>query len=119
MWLESVGTVGDGFAQIAHGICIVSENAFGVGVTAVPSPLTDIGWDGWIWHQLTPGLFGLSVTESENVGALSMIRYDIDSKAMRKQKSTDFLIGVSEFAGEIGAATLQFITETRILDKLP
>ena len=34
------------------GMCIINENAFGVGLTATPSPLADIGWDGWLMHQM-------------------------------------------------------------------
>ena len=40
----------DGFRG-AFGICIVSEDAFGIGATAVPDPVADAGWDGWLWHQ--------------------------------------------------------------------
>ena len=115
-WLESVGTIGDGFARVGHGICIVNENAFGVGVTAVPHPLTDMNWDGWIFYNIMSPVIGFSVTESENTGPLSQVRIEVDSKAMRKHKPLDVLVGVTEVAGEIGAATLQVIAETRIFD---
>ena len=118
-WLEVVTAIGDGFANVGLGFCKVSENAFGIGVTAVPQPLTDIGWDGWFYHKLLSPIVGLSVTEGDNTGPLSMVRVDIDSKAMRKFADTDLLIGVVQVAGEIGTATLQFLGQIRILDKLP
>ena len=118
VWLEVVTAVGDGFLEVGFGICNVSENAFGVGATAVPSPLDDIGWDGWMWHQLLSPVLGFSVTEGENTGPLSQVRFDIDSKAMRKLKASDVTIGVGQVSGEVGTATLQFIADTRILDKL-
>ena len=118
VWLEVVNAIGDGFNQVAFGICNVSENAFGIGVTAVPSPLSDVGWDGWLWHKILSPVLGFSVTEGENTGTISQLRVDIDSKAMRKLKATDVTIGVGQFLSETGTATLQFLAETRILDKL-
>ena len=118
VWLEVVTAIGDGFHDVGFGICNVSENAFGVGVTAVPQPLTDIGWDGWLWHKLLSPVLGFSVTEGDNTGPLSQVRIEIDSKAMRKTKETDFLIGVAQVGNETGTATLQFGANTRILDKL-
>ena len=119
LWLEVVTGIGDGFLQVGFGICNVTENAFGIGVTAVPHPLTDRSWDGWMWHSIVSPLLGFSVTEGENTGAISQVRVEIDSKAMRKTRSSDLIVGVAEFSGEVGTATLQFIAETRILDKLP
>jgi len=119
LWLEVVGTIGDGFTRVGLGICIVSGDAFGIGVTAVPTPLTDIAWDGWLWHKIVSPMFGFSVTEGENTGPISQVRVDIDSKAMRKQKETDVQIGVIEALGEVGTATLSFVADTRVLDKIP
>jgi len=118
-WLEVVTAIGDGFTEVGLGFCNIPENAFDVGVTAVPTPLTDIGWDGWLYHKLLSPIFGLSVTESDNRGPLGQVRVDIDSKAMRKTRASDLIIGVVEVAAEVGTATLQFVGETRILDKLP
>ena len=49
-FLTSVDALGSGFHG-AIGMCIVSENAFNAGVTAVPHPIADVSWDGWIWFQ--------------------------------------------------------------------
>ena len=119
IWLEVVTAIGDGFPRAAIGFCVVNENAAGIGVTAVPSPLVDISWDGWFYHQLIGGIQGLSVTESENTGPLSQVRLVIDSKVMRKMHQTDAIMVVMEFSGEVGAATVAFAGGTRVLMKLP
>jgi len=117
-WLEVVTSIGDGFSRMALGFAIVSENAAGIGVTAVPAPLTDVGWDGWFYHKQFGPIQGFSVTESDNTGPASQIRMEIDSKAMRKGHASDVIVGVLEVAGEVGAATLTFGCATRILSKL-
>ena len=101
----------------AFGMANVTENAFGIGVTAVPAPLTDIGWDGWMVHHqgqvLARGaaLKDGSPTESQRV--------IIDSKAMRKVHNTDVLMAVFETT-EVGAgAEMEASLVTRLLDKLP
>ena len=49
--VQSVGSAAlDGMFG-ALGIGIVTEQAFQVGLTAIPSPLVDSGWNGWMWHQ--------------------------------------------------------------------
>ena len=119
MWLEVVGSIGDGFSRVGLGFCVVTENAAGIGISAVPSPLADIGWDGWFYHRVFAPIFGFSVTESENTGPVSQVRTEIDSKAMRKTHLTDVVVGVLETAGEVGVASLAFGAETRMLFKLP
>ena len=102
---------------MAIGICNVSENASGVGITAVPHPITDMSWDGWLYHALLGPLISLTTTEEGQTG-LAMIRHEIDSKAMRKLKAQDVTVGVVEVSTEIGTATMTFQARTRILDKL-
>ena len=118
-WLEVVTSIGDGFQRVGHGIALVTAEAFAVGITAVPLSIMDMDWDGWLWHTLQGPLIGLSVTESDNTGPLSQVRLEIDSKAMRKQMEGMVEIGVTEVLGEIGAATLVFVADTRSLDKIP
>ena len=118
VFLPVVTTIGDGYLSMAVGLCIVSENAFGVGITAVPTPFTDMGWDGWLFHRLHSQIIGLSTTEL-GVAPTEAFRIELDSKAMRKIRATDVLIGVGELGTEVGAATLAFSAQTRVLDKLP
>ena len=117
LYLEVVTNPNDGFVQCAAGICIVSENAFGVGATAVPDPRVDIGWDGWMWYW-TGSMIGLTATENGELGTAA-VRIPVDTKAMRKIKDTDGVIGMFAVGTETGAATLTCRLETRMLVKLP
>ena len=119
VFLEQVTatSVGDGFQAYTLGLCIVNENAFGIGVTAVPAPVTDISWDGWIWHHSGAAIDSLETTEVAR-GPGSAIRIPIDTKAMRKFKSTDVLIGVVEMGTEVGTANVQLTAASRVLVKL-
>ena len=119
MWLEAVTTIGDGFLTWAFGVCIVSQNAAGVGITAIPHPLTDANWDGWWYHSLHSAIIGLSVTESDNTGPVGQVRIPFQTKSMRKIKATDEVVGVLEMGTEVGAATATFTAETRMLVLLP
>ena len=116
--LTQVTTIGDGFEAFAFGLCIVSENAFGIGVSAVPAPLTDIAWDGWLVHSVHGHMTGQETTEVSRF-PLEAIRVPIDSKAMRKFRATDTLVGVIQVGTEIGAAALRLSARTRMLVKLP
>ena len=107
-------TVLDGFERVGFGMCIVSENAIGVGVTAVPAPIADIAWDGWLWYHLSsPQELDADATVATGN------RVVIDSKAMRKWKQTDVLIAVVETVSEVGTASLEATLNTRTLLKLP
>ena len=103
------------FFRLAMGLCIVSENAAGVGITAVPQPLTDIGWDGWLWHWT--GIAGVVPgTVRSTVGGV--VSVEVDSKAMRKFKLSDILVGVIEVVETGDAGTIITQWQTRILAKL-
>ncbi len=113
----SVGTAAlDGFDG-AVGICKVSENAAGVGSTAIPQPVTDIAWDGWLWYQqFSVKVVTATIADGVNaVGAYS--RFIIDSKAMRKSNATDNFVAVMEVT-EVGTATVNARLATRMLTKI-
>jgi len=118
VWLESIATVFDGYNQVAIGICNINENAAGVGITAIPFPLDDSDWDGWMFHSFLGSLIGFSVTETGQ-SAMEVIRVPIDSKAMRKVHEGDTVVGVVQFGIEQGVAVAEFSANTRILDFLP
>ena len=48
--LNTASAINEGF-QWALGICNVTQNAAGIGVTAVPDPFIDMAWDGWFVHE--------------------------------------------------------------------
>ena len=103
--------------QWAFGICIVSENAFGVGVTAVPAPLADVAWDGWYVHH-QGALKAGTATPAQEASDGTVNRLIIDSKAMRKIHFSDVVVAVLETV-EVGTATMHAELHTRQLAKLP
>ena len=118
VWLEVVGTIGDGFGRVTAGIGIVTTDAFTAGAASMPSPQEDADWGGWLWFQNIGALIGQSVTEAENTGVLSMVRIPIDSKAMRKIAPNETIFGSLEFQVEVGSAMAVFAMDTRMLVKL-
>ena len=113
--LLTADAVAAGF-QWAFGMCNVTENAVGVGVSALPDPLTDIAWDGWFVHE-TGFMIAVDSTPAENAcNACQVIT--IDSKAMRKTHDTDTIVALLAVT-ESPVATMQAHLSTRLLDKLP
>ncbi len=79
--------------QAAYGECVVSDQAQAVGVTAVPTPLTDLASDLWFAWKSMSGQFqfksGVGITISSFMG-------ELDSRAMRKVEEGQDTIGVAE-----------------------
>ena len=112
MHLTAATGINDGF-HCAMGIALASQNAFGVGVTALMSPLDDIEWDGWIYHRVFD-LHGLLTTAS----GMTEIQFEIDTKAMRKLKAQDTIYAVLQHI-ETGTATADVWMTSRMLLLLP
>jgi len=115
IWLEAAVSVGDGYNPVAVGIGIVSSDAFAIGATAMPGPLSDPEWD-WMWVGYIGGLVGESTTEVFQ--GMGFHRFDIDTKAMRKIHPNEVVFGMLELGTEQGAATVTFAAMTRLLSKL-
>ncbi len=113
--LLSATAAGDGFFG-AIGIGITTDEAIAVGVTAVPGPITDDSWDGWLYHQYFD-LRSTTATIADGTN-ISRVVIEIDSKAMRK-----FPVGMTVFGStevvESGTATLEIQAATRMLFKNP
>jgi len=79
---------------IAVGLIVVQSSAFVSGLAAVPKPHTDAEAD-WFWHQY---VILSSLAESAVTGDSTFLaeRVEIDSKAMRKIKPNESIIGVAE-----------------------
>ena len=109
------GASNEGF-RWAFGMAIASENAFGIGITALMSPLTDLAWDGWFVHEqgsvITPGT-------TLDGGISEQVRVKIDSKAMRKLHQTDSIYAVIETSEQGDGASLSAQLMSRMLVKLP
>ncbi len=89
----------------AYGIAVVSDEAVAVGVTAVPTPVTEMNSDLWFVHQI----FMHSIQVSSAVGILSPAGsvYQVDSKAMRKVEDGQDVVGVGELSGAGAGFVLQ------------
>jgi len=115
--LEAATAVDDGFDEVAFGICNVSANAAGVGVTAIPDPLGDIAWDGWLYHYIG-SCTALGSATLDNAGGSAIFRLSIDGKAMRKMNSTDVTVAVITTGALNGGVTFNAILNSRILDMI-
>ena len=112
-----------GFPECAFGIAYVNDNAFNVGITAIPTPITDIAWEGWLFHTMfalisTDAVAAATVSHSGSSPTAWISRVAIDSKAMRKVRQTDVCVGVIEVASEVGAAEFTSRLNIRQLFKL-
>ncbi len=112
---QAAGTsAGDGFVG-AFGICVVTTAAVTAGIASVPTPITEAGFDGWMyWTALAVQFRGTAVGD----GPASYVEREVDVKAMRKNNIDETLIGVFEFM-ETGTATMEFYFDSRVLDLLP
>ena len=92
---QSATAIGDGFFG-AHGIYMMTEDAFNIGVTAALDPLTDANSDMWIWHHFFETR-AITSTEGDGANAVAGVsRIDIDSKAMRKSFDPErVMVGVT------------------------
>ncbi len=80
--------------QVGFGTAIVSEQAIAIGVTAIPTPITDLDSDMWFVYERLMMSMQLSATASS--WAPSNVERRIDSKAMRKVEEGEGLVGVVE-----------------------
>ncbi len=115
-YLESSAAISDGFNG-AFGIGIVTAQAFAIGVTAMPGPVAELDWDGWLFHQFYT-IRGLFVTTPGQSQGPAFIRFDVDSKAMRKVDENEVIFAMYE-GTESGTVTSRIDFDSRILFKLP
>jgi len=99
--------------NVAYGHAVVSDQAFAIGVTAVPTPVADAGSDLWYLHQWLGGR--LQFNTAAGFGDYS-IHHHIDSKAMRKvEDGQDMAIVLETGSGSNG---VRVFTAGRMLIKL-
>jgi len=78
----------------ALGMCVVSEQATAIGVTAVPTPIVDMDSDLWFFHDLIGGSFRfLDATGVQDPAGIS---HNSDSKAMRRVNNDQDVAIVTE-----------------------
>ena len=115
IFLKTAGSAGDGFFG-AIGIGLVSSAAFTGGIASVPTPITELAWDGWLWHTFF-SVHGDQVSGEAARGS-GHYRKEIDSKAMRIVEGEMTLYAAAEVV-EVGVATMDIFLNTRFLSKLP
>jgi len=122
-FLTTAGGASDGFACM-FGIAQTTAAAFTAGVASVPTPFTEIGWDGWLFHQiffLRAGniIDGSAAADHDIVSSrTAAFNIDVDSKAMRKE-DTDKVIYAAIEVTEIGVSAMVAHFDSRLLVKLP
>ncbi len=112
--IESDQIAASEIAVGGFGACVVIEQATAVGVTAVPTPITDSGSDEFFIHQFMTQSFTLL----DATGFISNANreYHIDSKAMRKVSESQDIAITGEFSSVGSGFTI--LTMGRMLVKL-
>ncbi len=98
----------------AVGLCVVSDQASAIGITAVPTPITDLASDLFFVHQSMINAF-LFVTAA-GIAPREDRQYVVDSKAMRKVNGDEDVVFTLEASG-VGSG-LSVVTMGRMLIKL-
>ena len=98
----------------AFGVCVVSDQAVAIGVTAIPTPHTDPESDLWLLHQYWSAPM---VTSVDARGVATFDReYVLDSKAMRRVSEDQSLAFVVENGSSAFGA--EYRLDARVLSKL-
>jgi len=92
--------------SLGLGMSVVSEQASAVGITAVPTPFTELDSDLFFVHNITAGNF--RVISAIGFDAHGSITKEIDSKAMRKVEDGQDVILTLENSS-VSAGTNTFV----------
>ncbi len=88
----------------AFGMIVVSSDAAGVGITALPGPITDITNDWVVWQAVNL----VHQTATEDGASLAQTwRYPFDSRGMRKMKAAESLVFILELTSDVAAAVIR------------
>ncbi len=92
--IQSDQSLASEIAIAAVGMCVVSDQASAIGITALPTPLTDLASDLWFVHQLIFNNFVFADATGfvESAGE----QVEVDSKAMRKVNDDEDVVVVAE-----------------------
>ena len=115
--ITAASAAGDGFCG-AFGIGLCKAPAFAVGVTAVPTPITEQASDDWLfWMPLQ--VFAGDKTAGDVNWESAHQEFEVDTKAMRKLTIEDIVYAVVEVETEEGTATGEARFDSRSLVMLP
>ena len=89
---------------VGYGFAVVSDVASTIGITAVPTPITDQDSDLFFVYQM---LFqGLNVTSAIGMHFNALQQYTIDSKAMRKVEDGSDIVVTGESTSASDGSTI-------------
>ncbi len=80
----------------AFGVCIVSDEAFAAGTASIPRPFDDANWGGWFMWQSFFGVFEFADATGRVGLNANTLRYQVDSKAMRKVGQNETVVLMCE-----------------------
>ena len=83
------------YQGVGVGACVVSEPALAIGITALPTPVTDMDSDLWFLHKLVYSMES-NLTDRTRAGTV----VTIDSKAMRKVNDGSEIVFVAELTSD-------------------
>ncbi len=122
--LTAAANPGSGFTG-AVGIGKANLAAFTTGgITSLPTPIEEMNWNGWLWHQIfsliaSDTLSGSASVDTDFPNAVSAVaRIPIDSKAMRKISDEEVFFCAIEIFLQGGSGTLRVAVNSRMLFKL-
>jgi len=124
LYLLTASGASSGFTG-AFGIGKATLQAGNIGITALPTPLDEEDWDGWLYHRYfsvmaADQIVGANAaTNNANQNPQSAaLRVEVDSKAMRKLPENNILFGALQVL-EVGTSTMAMHFNSRMLLKLP
>ncbi len=121
--LQSAAAQLDGF-QGAFGIGIATAAAINAGIASLPTPITEMGDENWLYHRIigihAGGIInqGVAADEDQVNATWAAERFEVDSKAMRKFDDGMGLYAAFEVV-ELGTAVGNIFFDSRMLVKLP
>jgi len=94
---QGTGIIVDTEIVGAFGLAVVSDQAFTIGITAIPGPFNDSGWDGWfVWGSFSIAYEAVGTSETL---LMTDRQFEVDSKAMRKVTENETIVLVAESQG--------------------
>jgi len=97
----------------AFGIGIVTASAFAIGITAMPAPIDDQDWDGWLFWRPVQIQAVATLAEDQAFGS-TRSEFEVDTRAMRKMQNDDTIYGALQVV-ENGTVVANAFFDSRAL----
>ena len=121
MLLKTASIAGAG-CYGAFGIAKATSAAVLAGAASVPTPVTEEAWDGWLYHRyfslVSPGPIAVGTARQQtNSDIATVLRLEVDSKAMRKLDVNEAFFAVIEVTAQ-DTFSMEWAFNCRMLFKL-